>query len=296
MAKKRSQSRSKYSESKSKLGISLTPTGIKLLNELADKASLSKSELVEQLARGAILLGSNVAKASLVITGTKDAEKEHQIKYPSQVSDIQFLSDRSLAPIPPTGEINGQTQSLETELAAQKQLVQELQAQLGQNLGETDQQLKSFQDALGKITQLRQQLAAKDATIAQLSQGDSEPATDPQAEAQRLRLAQLEQQLSDRQREITQLQQQLAARDQALHQAQTIPAPNTDPEEITRLKTQLAQLQTLGQKRLAEQERLKAQIQRMIFESESLRAQLSQVSTLASIGEQSLSKWHYRSI
>ncbi|MEM1369390.1 MAG: hypothetical protein AAGG02_15550 [Cyanobacteria bacterium P01_H01_bin.15] len=68
MVKKRRRSTGKYSENKSKVGISLTPTGVNLLGQLAKEAGLSKSELVERLARGSISLNSESANQVLTLS------------------------------------------------------------------------------------------------------------------------------------------------------------------------------------------------------------------------------------
>ncbi|NEO80398.1 MAG: ribbon-helix-helix protein, CopG family, partial [Moorea sp. SIO4G3] len=55
MPKKSRKTASQYSEGKSKVGISLTPTGIGLLTQMAQNTGLSRSELIERIARGKLL-------------------------------------------------------------------------------------------------------------------------------------------------------------------------------------------------------------------------------------------------
>ncbi|NEO02665.1 MAG: ribbon-helix-helix protein, CopG family, partial [Moorea sp. SIO3I7] len=61
MAKKSRKTASQYSESKSKVGISLTPTGIGLLTQMAQNTGLSRSELIERIARGNIAIACQQA-------------------------------------------------------------------------------------------------------------------------------------------------------------------------------------------------------------------------------------------
>jgi hypothetical protein len=53
----------KYGEMKKRVNFTLTPTGINQLGDLADQRQLSKSELIEQIARGEIPIQANALTA-----------------------------------------------------------------------------------------------------------------------------------------------------------------------------------------------------------------------------------------
>ncbi|MBI4784190.1 MAG: ribbon-helix-helix protein, CopG family [Oscillatoriophycideae cyanobacterium NC_groundwater_1537_Pr4_S-0.65um_50_18] len=63
MSKRKQADREEYGEKKDRINISLTPTAQKLLNQQAVSLGVSRSELIEQLARG--LVGSNPEVRSL---------------------------------------------------------------------------------------------------------------------------------------------------------------------------------------------------------------------------------------
>ena len=67
---------STYSESKVKVGVSLTPTGANRLTAIAEKLGLSKSELFERIASGDLLKSSELVKLTFSLQNGSNAQKQ----------------------------------------------------------------------------------------------------------------------------------------------------------------------------------------------------------------------------
>lgn len=116
-----------YEENKStKLHLTLTPTGLNLLNEMAEAASLSRSELVERLVRGTLDQGTSAA-----ISATPEL--------PAEVS--QRLADQ------------------ERQVTEQRQTIAQLQQQIAQLQSQMHQAAATPPDQTAQVAQLQAQIA-----------------------------------------------------------------------------------------------------------------------------------------
>lgn len=139
-----------YEEHKStKLHLTLTPTGLNLLNEMAEAASLSRSELVERLVRGTIAQDTPAPTPQ-----PQEADPEPQLA--AQRQTIAQLQQQ-------IAQLQSQLQHQTAATTDQGGQVAQLQAQIAQLQEENQQRVagavvQSLQDT---ITQLKEELATQ---------------------------------------------------------------------------------------------------------------------------------------
>ena len=258
-----------YSESKVKVGVSLTPTGAKRLGDIAKQLGLSRSEFVERIARGQFDVSESGSETTITLATKADAkvinsvtnseqesvdpQVESEASQPSPNQDnndlvklqeryqtLQHQSEEQANTINHLEQQLTKLSQLETQLAetVPTQDYQQLQQQLEQQL-ETVQNLEQqLETQLAETVptkdyqQLQQQLETQLETVQQLELQLAE--TVPTQDYQQLQ-QQLEQQLKQQQSKVLELRHQLE------HQNVSITHLEHQLTRIPELETQLAQ-------------------------------------------------------
>ncbi|GEM_PF-6828139 len=173
---------------KSRLGISLSSTGLDLLSQIAKKLNLSKSELVENLARGIINISNvnekpeitleittnfqettSLNKSQVIVTKIKDISPE---KEPESLSNVNNLSEDQL--------LESKNETVENEVKLTENLTQE-KDNLKEELHQKDQTFahlqRQFEEKSLLVSYLQKQLQKSqknhhedEATIIELQQ------------------------------------------------------------------------------------------------------------------------------
>ena len=156
MVRKRRRDSTKSSVSKSKLGITLTSGALETLSKIAKETGLSKSELVESVAKGSIAIASNSANTTITLdtgpeNGTKisvvNGDKQSQGDSPTVLAeDYDTLKQQA-------GEMSNLVEQLKQQLAEQKSLASEKASssqELQQQLSEKDNQISELQNQLSE--------------------------------------------------------------------------------------------------------------------------------------------------
>ncbi|WP_293363626.1 ribbon-helix-helix protein, CopG family, partial [Microcoleus sp. CAWBG52] len=216
MVKKNRNVVSSNPESKVKVGLSLTPSSADRLNAIARKLGISRSELLERLAKGALDISKDKSQVSVTWkkgeeTAVETAELEGETSEKSDINDAitaeTLLDSVSVQSNPLQASYEALQQQLserESAIASlQQQLAdkQNLEAQLQETVSKSSyeslqQQLSEGESA---IASLQQQLAEKQNLEAQLQETVSKSSYES-----------LQQQLSEGESAIASLQQQLA--------------------------------------------------------------------------------------
>lgn len=146
MARKRSGVRASQSNTKVKIGLSLTPTSVQSLNDLAQQAKLSRSELVDRIARGRIAISGHSAEMAFILKTSQAAKNQVSAQAASANVDIQVVSAEAQLPSQAT-EPEEQGVSLEThnclqqESAKQAGVIRDLQQQTVELRDQLERQL-----------------------------------------------------------------------------------------------------------------------------------------------------------
>ena len=275
MVKKSRNPVSSNPESKVKVGLSLTPSSADRLNSIARKLGISRSELLERLAQGALNVSTD--KAEVSVTWKKGEET---------AIDIADLQGETVAESDINEAVTAETPS--EKVSAQPNPLQAGYESLQQQLTERE----------SSIAQLQQELAtAKQNLASQLAETVSKSSYES-----------LQQQLSERESSIAQLQQQLATAKQNLENqlAETVSKSSyaslqhqlvEKSSAIASLQNQLTKLPYLENQlsqSVAKQrnyDALQQQSQEQLRTIKALREQLGQMQAVAGIGEAYLNKW-----
>ncbi|MGC9524022.1 MAG: CopG family transcriptional regulator [Limnospira sp.] len=132
-----------YSESKVKVGVSLTPTGARLLSTTAKELGLSRSEFVERIARGDFRISGD-GQATTITLATNapaaPAESDESQSAPpvSEMSEVRSATAE--------GELQQGYEALEQRAKQQADTIRDLEQQLAQ-LAELETRLKNSVDA-----------------------------------------------------------------------------------------------------------------------------------------------------
>ncbi|MEG4195262.1 ribbon-helix-helix protein, CopG family, partial [Microcoleus sp. S36a_D3] len=177
MVKKNRNVVSSNSESKVKVGLSLTPSSADRLNTIARKLGISRSELLERLAKGALDISKD--KSEVSITWKKDEEG---------AIDTADLAEETAEGSQINEAVTAET--LSPKVSIQPNPLQESYDALQQQLSEKESALASLQQQLAEKQNLEQQLPE---TVAKSSYDA------------------LQQQLSEKENALASLQQELAA-------------------------------------------------------------------------------------
>ncbi|MCC3493829.1 MAG: ribbon-helix-helix protein, CopG family, partial [Microcoleus sp. PH2017_16_JOR_D_A] len=141
MVKKNRNVVSSNPESKVKVGLSLTPSSADRLNAIARKLGISRSELLERLAKGALDISKDKSQVSVTWkkgeeAAVETAELEGETAEKSDINDAitaeTLLDSVSVQPNP----LQSSYESLQQQLSERESAIAELQQQLAdkQNL------------------------------------------------------------------------------------------------------------------------------------------------------------------
>lgn len=132
-----------YEEKKVRVGLSLTPTAINLLNQIAKKLKLSKSELIENFMRGILKLIHVNVNSDTVLEITENDNHNFQIQQISSAINEQFNRMELLEnQLQEKDNLLRQNQHL---LQEKEELILELKQQLNlQNQQKQTQEVKTF--------------------------------------------------------------------------------------------------------------------------------------------------------
>ncbi|MEL7038883.1 MAG: CopG family transcriptional regulator, partial [Cyanobacteria bacterium J06592_8] len=161
-----------YSESKVKVGVSLTPTGAKRLGDIAKQLGLSRSEFVERIARGQFDVSGSGSETTITLATKAEAKTVNSVASlePKSV-DLQVQSEAS-QPSPSQNsdlvELQERYQTLQEQSQEQASTIQNLEEQLTK-LSQLEQQLAQTVPT-EEHQQLQQQLEQQLQTVQQLEQ------------------------------------------------------------------------------------------------------------------------------
>ncbi|NES82098.1 MAG: hypothetical protein F6K10_12215 [Moorea sp. SIO2B7] len=212
MARRRSKNSIQSSGSKSKLGVSLTPTALDTLSKIAKKAEISKSELFERIAGGTIAIASHSAQTTIIIetppeatsqSSSGTAQSQTKIEVTTGVQESQAQDDDQVI------QKDESYQDLEEKLAEQANFIAELQQQLSEQQALVNQKAENYQEIQQKsaeqnnlITDLQKQLEEQQALVTQKAENYQE-IQQKSAEQNNL-ITDLQKQLSEQQTLVTQ--------------------------------------------------------------------------------------------
>src|SRR4028119_2296286 len=212
MVKKNRNVVSSNSESKVKVGLSLTSSSAARLNRIAQKLGISRSELLERLAKGALDISSD--KTEVTVTWKKGEETEveaadlqGETAEESEINDARtaetLLDSVKVKPNP----LQESYEALQQQLSERESSIASLQQQLATEKQNLESQL---QETVPKSSyeSLQQQLSERESSIESLQQ---QLATEKQNLESQL------QELAEKSSSIEYLQQQVAAKEQREH-------------------------------------------------------------------------------
>ncbi|MBE9123351.1 ribbon-helix-helix protein, CopG family [Tychonema sp. LEGE 07199] len=315
MVKKNRNVVSSNSESKVKVGLSLTPSSADRLNTIARKLGISRSELLERLAKGALDISKD--KSEVSITWKKDeegaidtADLAEETAEESQINEAvtaETLSPKvSIQPNP----LQESYDALQQQLSEKESALASLQQELAASKQNVESQLQETV-AKSSYEALQQQLSEKENALASLQQ---ELAASKQNLEQQLpetvaksSYEALQQQLSEKENALASLQQQLASKQNLEQQLQETVSKSSyealqhklaeTSSAIDKFQAQLTKLPYLENQlsQSAAKQRnydaLQQQSQEQIRTIKALREQLGQMQAVAGIGEAYLNKW-----
>ena len=261
MVKKSRNVVSSNSETKVKVGLSLTPSSADRLNLIARKLGISRSELLERLAQGALDISSDKSKVSVTWEKGEETEVEPAQLEGETVEEIE-INDAVTAEIPSSkvsvqpNPLQASYESLQNQLTERESSIAQLQQQLA-----TEQQNLASQLAetvtKSSYESLQQQFASEQQNLAsQLAETVSKSS-----------YQKLQHQLAEKESAIGDLQVQLT--------------------KLQYLENQLSQ--SVAKQR--NYDALQQQSQEQLRTIKALREQLGQMQAVAGIGEAYLNKW-----
>lgn len=263
MARKRRKVANKQSSGKSKVGITLTSTGVDLLNEMAQKAGLSKSQLVEQFARGYLALASSTAQKTITLESLEtDTNQNTESK-----TIIEVVNSPEQGQEVRENISSEEYKTLQEEVEAKNTHIFELEQQLQEGKQRVETRHNHTTDLEKQLSEGKEELEAKSTHIAQLEQQLHE--RKEEVEAKNNRIAELEKQLNQK---------------KAQNQAQ----------QIAELEKRLFQQRTQATRQAKNYRELKKQINTKDRQINLLKSQITDLQRLAAIGEAQLNKWRDR--
>ncbi len=263
MARKRRKVSNKQSSGKSKVGITLTSTGVGLLNEMAQKAGLSKSQLVEQFARGYVALASTTAQKTITLESSEtDTNQQTESKTIIEVVNSPEQGQEVREHIS-----SEEYKTLQEEVEAKNTHILELEQQLQEGKQNVEARHNQTNDLEKQLSEGKEELEAKISYIAEL-----------------------EKQLQERKEEIETKNNCIAELEQQLNQQK---AQNQD-QQIAELEKRLFQQRTQATRQAKNYRELKKQINTKDRQITLLKSQMADLQRLAAIGEAQLNKWRDR--
>jgi len=305
-----------------KLGISITPSGKELLNEMAKTTKLSRSELIERMSRGYISVNSELTQTILTVDFESKSGKSNgsgnEGKFPA-LKNIA-VSQRSADEATPTfaeveelkkalADKDKTLATLQEKLAAYQQkaatgeTLQETVAQKEETISELQAQIKQLQqnqDAVnsqadGKnqeaIAAWEQKVADQEQTIAQLqaqvNQLQQTHETLKKTTVSKEHYEALQAQVLERQHQQESQPQSISRQDyEALeHKLQQ------NSQVIEGLQAQLQRLKTPD----AKETELRSQLHLQQQTIQSLEEKMQQMQQFSAIGEYHLNRWRSHS-
>ncbi|MEG3898387.1 ribbon-helix-helix protein, CopG family, partial [Microcoleus sp. SVA1_B6] len=146
MVKKNRNVVSSNSESKVKIGLSLTPSSADRLNAIARKLGISRSELLERLAKGALDISSDKTEVTVTWkkgeeTAVESADLQEETAEESDINDAvtaeTLLDSVSVQPNP----LQASYESLQQQLAERESSIASLQQQFATEKQNLESQL-----------------------------------------------------------------------------------------------------------------------------------------------------------
>ncbi|MBD0314334.1 MAG: ribbon-helix-helix protein, CopG family, partial [Microcoleus sp. T3-bin5] len=167
MVKKNRNVVSSNSESKVKVGLSLTSYSAARLNAIARKLGISRSELLERLAKGALDISRD--KTEVTVTWKKGEETEveaadlqGETAEESEINDARtaetLLDSVKVKPNP----LQESYEALQQQLAERESSIESLQQQVAEKEQREHDFVQQLAEKSSSIESLQQQVAAKD--------------------------------------------------------------------------------------------------------------------------------------
>ena len=260
MVKKSRNPVSSNSESKVKVGLSLTPSSADRLNSIARKLGISRSELLERLAQGALDISIDKSKVSVTwekgqATEVAPADLEPETAEESEINDAVTAETSSEKVSVQPNSLQASYESLQHQLTERESSIAQLQQQLAEKQNLASQLAETVSKS--SYESLQQQFASEKQNLeSQLAETVSKSSYES-----------LQHQLANKSSAIGDLQIQLT--------------------KLQYLENQLSQ-STAKQRNY---DALQQQSQEQLRTIKALREQLGQMQAVAGIGEAYLNKW-----
>ncbi|MEG3859941.1 ribbon-helix-helix protein, CopG family, partial [Microcoleus sp. herbarium12] len=214
MVKKNRNVVSSNPDSKVKVGLSLTPSSADRLNAIARKLGISRSELLERLAQGALDISKD--KAQVTVTWKKGEEATAEIAdLPGETAEKSEIEDAITAETL-LGSVTVQSNPLQPSYETLQQQLSEREssiAQLQQQLADKQNLESQLPETVSKSSYetLQQQFAEKEHREQELQQQLTSKSSD---------LESLQHQFAEKESSANELQQQLASKSSDLESLQ----------------------------------------------------------------------------
>lgn len=257
-----------------KLGISITPTGKELLNEMAKTTKLSRSELIERMSRGYISVKSELTNTILTLDFEskygKSNGSENEGKFPA-LKNIAVSQSSADAATPTSAEVD----ELKKALANKDKSLANLQEKLAvyQQKAATGEALKE------EVAQKEETISELQAQIKQLQHNQDAVKTQAEGKNQEA-IAAWEQKVADQEQTIAQLQAQVNQLQQT-HEA--LKNTTVSKEDYEALQAQVLQEQQQHDNNQSidrqEYEALERKLQQHSQVIDGLQTQLKSVTT-----------------
>ncbi|WP_439516842.1 CopG family transcriptional regulator [Limnospira sp.] len=277
-----------YSETKVKIGVSLTPTGAKLLSTTAKELGLSRSEFVERIARGdfKISMDEEGTTISLANTNTQTEVDDQSDDSPAITAELEKRSAEY-------DQLQQEYETLQKQVIEQANTIAELEQKLG-HFPELQAQLENsvpakeyhhvqqeLQQHKDSITDLKKQLKRIGELESKLANTVSLEDHEALKQQNQETLNQLQSQLGDSQKLQQQLEQQkstVADLQSQLKQTVTAEVHQKLQQQLEQQKSTVADLQSqLKQTVTAEvHQKLQQQLEQQKSTVADLQSQLKQ--------------------
>ncbi|MEG5181801.1 ribbon-helix-helix protein, CopG family, partial [Microcoleus sp. A2-D5] len=174
MVKKSRNPVSSNPESKVKVGLSLTPSSADRLNSIARKLGISRSELLERLAQGALNISTDKSEVSVTWkkgeeTAVETAELQGETAEKSDINDAITAETLLDSVSVQSNPLQASYESLQQELSERESSIASLQQQLATEQQNVASQSQSTVSKSSYET-LQQQLSERESSIASLQQ------------------------------------------------------------------------------------------------------------------------------
>ncbi|MGK7872832.1 MAG: ribbon-helix-helix protein, CopG family [Xenococcaceae cyanobacterium] len=271
MPRKRRRDSTKGSASKSKVGISLTPTALDTLSQMAQKTGLSRSQLIERIAEGSIAIASHSANTTITLE-TKQlaadqppAEKGEKFETKIDVVTGEQQTPAQLAAQISEAAVLETEESLKQQSEEQAKLISELENQLAEQASSYDSLQQQLSEKSHQISELENQLAE------QASSYDS-----------------VQQQLSEKSHQISELENQLAEQASSYDSVQQQLSEKS--HQISALQQQLTEQQNQTAEQTSRYESVQQQLSEKSHQISELENQLAEQASLYKSVQQELSE------